>query len=174
MERRLDDCWPNADAGGKLSVTGVQWSVRYRGVWLCWHRYMSTQYALMSHLTESFLCAPPSPAGMWATQPMRMFGEYVDRQICFIENNGLISAMSSCPCQHVNCSCRSFCLYWYKKESILLDSECKIWNFNLMVVCAESVQQSLEKKFGKAGGTIPITPSDLFEKRMGVSIDLML
>lgn len=31
----------------------------------------------------------------------------------------------------------------------------------------ESVQQSLEKKFGKAGGTIPITPSDLFEKRMG-------
>jgi len=37
-------------------------------------------------------------------------------------------------------------------------------------MCAESVQQSLEKKFGKAGGTIPITPSDLFEKRMGVSI----
>ena len=36
-------------------------------------------------------------------------------------------------------------------------------------VCTESVQQSLEKKFGKAGGTIPITPSDLFEKRMGVS-----
>jgi len=37
-------------------------------------------------------------------------------------------------------------------------------------LCAESVQQSLEKKFGKAGGSIPITPSDLFEKRMGVSI----
>lgn len=35
---------------------------------------------------------------------------------------------------------------------------------------AESVQQSLEKKFGKAGGSIPISPSDLFEKRMGVSI----
>lgn len=34
---------------------------------------------------------------------------------------------------------------------------------------AESVQQSLEKKFGKAGGTIPITPSERFERRMGVS-----
>jgi len=33
----------------------------------------------------------------------------------------------------------------------------------------ESVQQSLEKKFGKAGGTIPITPSESFERRMGVS-----
>jgi len=31
----------------------------------------------------------------------------------------------------------------------------------------ESVQQSLEKKFGKAGGTIPITPSESFERRMG-------
>jgi len=40
-------------------------------------------------------------------------------------------------------------------------------------VYAESVQQSLEKKFGKAGGSIPITPSDLFEKRMGVSIDFV-
>lgn len=36
-------------------------------------------------------------------------------------------------------------------------------NFYLL----ESVQQSLEKKFGKAGGTIPITPSDSFERRMG-------
>jgi len=40
------------------------------------------------------------------------------------------------------------------------------------VLFAESVQQSLEKKFGKAGGSIPITPSDSFEKRMGVSIYL--
>ena len=31
------------------------------------------------------------------------------------------------------------------------------------------MQQSLEKKFGKAGGTIPITPSEGFERRMGVS-----
>ena len=37
--------------------------------------------------------------------------------------------------------------------------------------CTESVQQSLEKKFGKAGGSIPISPSYLFEKRMGVSMD---
>jgi glutamate dehydrogenase (NAD(P)+) len=36
-------------------------------------------------------------------------------------------------------------------------------NFYLL----ESVQHSLEKKFGKAGGTIPITPSDRFERRMG-------
>jgi len=42
-----------------------------------------------------------------------------------------------------------------------------------MCLCTESVQQSLEKKFGKAGGSIPITPSDLFEKRMGVSIHLI-
>jgi len=38
-------------------------------------------------------------------------------------------------------------------------------------MCTESVQKSLEKKFGKAGGSIPITPSDSFEKRMGVSIN---
>jgi glutamate dehydrogenase (NAD(P)+) len=31
----------------------------------------------------------------------------------------------------------------------------------------ESVQQSLEKKFGKAGGSIPIIPSERFERRMG-------
>jgi glutamate dehydrogenase (NAD(P)+) len=31
----------------------------------------------------------------------------------------------------------------------------------------ESVQQSLERMFGKAGGHIPITPSERFEKRMG-------
>jgi len=41
----------------------------------------------------------------------------------------------------------------------------------MLGVCTESVQQSLEKKFGKAGGSIPIIPSDLFEKRMGVSVD---
>lgn len=31
----------------------------------------------------------------------------------------------------------------------------------------ESVQQSLERMFGKAGGNVPITPSEAFEKRMG-------
>lgn len=31
----------------------------------------------------------------------------------------------------------------------------------------ESVQKSLEKKFGNSGGSIPITPSERFEKRMG-------
>jgi glutamate dehydrogenase (NAD(P)+) len=36
-------------------------------------------------------------------------------------------------------------------------------NFYLL----ESVQHSLEKKFGRAGGTIPITPSERFERRMG-------
>ena len=46
----------------------------------------------------------------------------------------------------------------------------------MLIICIfdvliESVQQSLEKKFGKTGGSIPITPSDLFEKRMGVSTD---
>ena len=37
-----------------------------------------------------------------------------------------------------------------------------------MWFCAESVQQSLERMFGKAGGNVPITPSEAFEKRMGV------
>jgi len=36
-------------------------------------------------------------------------------------------------------------------------------NYHLL----ESVQQSLEKKFGKSGGSIPVTPSAAFEKRMG-------
>lgn len=31
------------------------------------------------------------------------------------------------------------------------------------------MQQSLERMFGRAGGEIPITPSERFEKRMGVS-----
>ena len=34
---------------------------------------------------------------------------------------------------------------------------------------AESVQQSLERMFGKAGGRIPITPTPEFERAMGVS-----
>lgn len=34
----------------------------------------------------------------------------------------------------------------------------------------ESVQKSLERKFGKQGGTIPIQPSDEFEKRISVSV----
>ena len=33
----------------------------------------------------------------------------------------------------------------------------------------ESVQKSLERKFGKQGGTIPIVPSEQFEKRISVS-----
>jgi len=36
-------------------------------------------------------------------------------------------------------------------------------NYHLL----ESVQQSLEKKFGQAGGRIPVTPSPAFEQRMG-------
>jgi glutamate dehydrogenase (NAD(P)+) len=36
-------------------------------------------------------------------------------------------------------------------------------NYHLL----ESVQQSLEKKFGKSGGSIPVLPSPAFEQRMG-------
>ncbi len=39
----------------------------------------------------------------------------------------------------------------------------------LLFAIAESVQTSLERIFGKGGGRIPVTPSDSFEKRMGVS-----
>ncbi len=34
-------------------------------------------------------------------------------------------------------------------------------------VCTESVQESLERKFGRQGGKIPIEPSEAFAKRMG-------
>ena len=37
----------------------------------------------------------------------------------------------------------------------------KVFLFN-----TESVQQSLERKFGKNGGKIPITPSEAFEQRI--------
>ncbi len=41
----------------------------------------------------------------------------------------------------------------------------------IVYVCfiTESVQQSLERKFGKNGGKIPITPSEAFESRIAVS-----
>lgn len=35
-----------------------------------------------------------------------------------------------------------------------------------LLFSAESVQESLERKFGKNGGKIPITPSVEFEKRI--------
>lgn len=38
-----------------------------------------------------------------------------------------------------------------------------------LFLVTESVQQSLERIFGRGGGNIPITPSDAFEQRMGVS-----
>jgi len=50
------------------------------------------------------------------------------------------------------------CMYQHNKKQYYL---------GLYIV--ESVQQSLEKKFGKAGATIPSTPSESFKKRMGVS-----
>lgn len=33
-------------------------------------------------------------------------------------------------------------------------------------IFAESVQESLERKFGKSGGRIPITPSETFQKKI--------
>jgi glutamate dehydrogenase (NAD(P)+) len=36
-------------------------------------------------------------------------------------------------------------------------------NYHLL----ESVQESLERRFGRVGGRIPITPSESFAKRMG-------
>ena len=36
-------------------------------------------------------------------------------------------------------------------------------------VYTESVQSSLERKFGRDGGKIPITPSPAFEQRIAVS-----
>ena len=41
----------------------------------------------------------------------------------------------------------------------------EMWNY----LFSESVQQSLERKFGKNGGKIPITPSESFETRIAVS-----
>jgi len=42
-----------------------------------------------------------------------------------------------------------------------------------MFWCTDSVQKSLERKFAKRGGTIPVTPSEHFEQRIAVS-DLCL
>lgn len=46
------------------------------------------------------------------------------------------------------------------------------FQLHFLIFClftTESVQQSLERMFGKAGGSIPITPSAAFEEKMGVS-----
>jgi len=37
------------------------------------------------------------------------------------------------------------------------------------VLCTDSVQKSLEQKFARRGGSIPVTPSPHFEKRIAVS-----
>ena len=47
-------------------------------------------------------------------------------------------------------------------SAVLTDSDCNYF--------AESVQSSLERKFGKNGGAIPILPSDEFERRISVSM----
>ena len=39
------------------------------------------------------------------------------------------------------------------------------WIINLFLK-SESVQESLERRFGKAGGRIPIVPSELFQKKI--------
>ena len=39
-----------------------------------------------------------------------------------------------------------------------------------LVTFTESVQTSLERKFGNIGGRIPITPTAAFEERIAVSI----
>lgn len=36
----------------------------------------------------------------------------------------------------------------------------------LIYVPAESVQESLERRFGRVGGRIPVTPSESFQKRI--------
>lgn len=43
-----------------------------------------------------------------------------------------------------------------------------ISNFNLFFLV--SVQESLERKFGKHGGTIPIVPTAEFQDRISVSV----
>lgn len=35
-----------------------------------------------------------------------------------------------------------------------------------MIAWTESVQESLERRFGKAGGRIPIVPSEAFQKKI--------
>lgn len=35
-----------------------------------------------------------------------------------------------------------------------------------MFAIAESVQESLERRFGRVGGRIPVTPSESFQKRI--------
>lgn len=41
------------------------------------------------------------------------------------------------------------------------------WNwFNANFNSTESVQESLERRFGRVGGRIPVTPSEAFQKRI--------
>lgn len=44
-------------------------------------------------------------------------------------------------------------------------------NGDLMCLLAVSVQESLERKFGKHGGAIPIVPTSEFQDRIAVSIN---
>ena len=41
---------------------------------------------------------------------------------------------------------------------------------NIRFYYADSVQTSLEKKFGQYGGKIPIVPTDSFERKIAVSV----
>lgn len=38
--------------------------------------------------------------------------------------------------------------------------------FNVDINSTESVQESLERRFGRVGGRIPVTPSEAFQKRI--------
>jgi hypothetical protein len=49
------------------------------------------------------------------------------------------------------------------------DHEYRAECISLLLHCAmfsESVQESLERRFGRVGGRIPVTPSEAFQKRI--------
>lgn len=57
--------------------------------------------------------------------------------------------------------------------ALSINEGCALFSFVICCAfsfgCADSVQKSLERKFARRGGTIPVTPSEHFEQRIAVS-----
>lgn len=65
----------------------------------------------------------------------------------------------SSPCVHS----LKYSIPWFLFSSDLADS---LNLFEFLLLPTESVQESLERRFGKVGGRIPVTPSESFQKRI--------
>lgn len=53
-----------------------------------------------------------------------------------------------------------------KTNEFRIFSVCVFYDLVYVCVAIESVQESLERRFGRVGGKIPVTPSEAFQKRI--------